>query len=109
MRSPLRRLGLAPSAGDGAIDSCPLSRARRHDGERQRHQTNVGGTGDDSGGQEYLAQQAVENPTTFTTLVGKVLPKSVYVSHEDPFAHKDDEALIREAERLAASLGCFKD
>jgi hypothetical protein len=106
VRSPLRRL--APGAGDGAIDSRPLSRARRHDGERQRHQTNVARAGDDAGGQEYLAQQAVENPTAFMTLVGKVLPKSVDVSHENPFAHMDDEALIREAERLAASLGCFK-
>jgi len=63
---------------------------------------------DDAGGQEYLAQQAIENPTAFMTLLGKVLPKSVDLSHQDQFAHMDDEALEREAERLAASLGYFK-
>jgi hypothetical protein len=42
------------------------------------------------------------------TLPGKVLPKSVDLSHENPFAHMDDETLEREAERLAASLGYFK-
>jgi len=63
---------------------------------------------DDAGGQEYLAQQAIENPGPFMTLLGKVLPKSVDLSPEDKYAHMDDEALIREAERLAASLGYFK-
>lgn len=29
---------------------------------------------DDAGGQKYLARQALENPTAFMTLVGKVLP-----------------------------------
>lgn len=32
---------------------------------------------DDVGGQAYLAEQAVENPTAFMTLLGKVLPMQV--------------------------------
>lgn len=32
---------------------------------------------DDSGGVDYLAQQARDNPTAFLTLVGKVLPMTV--------------------------------
>ena len=32
---------------------------------------------DQAGGQQYLAQQAVENPTAFLTLIGKVLPMQV--------------------------------
>lgn len=32
---------------------------------------------DDAGGQRYLAMQAVENPSAFLTLVGKVLPKDI--------------------------------
>jgi len=41
---------------------------------------------DDAGGQTYLAQQAIDNPGAFMSLVGKVLPKdmnlkgSVYLS-----------------------------
>jgi len=29
---------------------------------------------DDAGGQKYLAEQAIANPSAFLTLVGKVLP-----------------------------------
>ena len=32
---------------------------------------------DDAGGQKYLAIQAVENPSAFMTLIGKVLPKDI--------------------------------
>ena len=32
---------------------------------------------DNAGGEKYLAQQAIENPTAFMTLVGKVLPLTV--------------------------------
>lgn len=32
---------------------------------------------DKAGGQEYLTQQAKENPTAFMTLIGKVLPLAV--------------------------------
>jgi hypothetical protein len=32
---------------------------------------------DDAGGQEYLRQQASENPAAFMTLIGKVLPMSL--------------------------------
>ena len=31
----------------------------------------------DVGGQEYLKLQAIENPSAFMTLIGKVLPKDV--------------------------------
>ncbi|MGZ5031238.1 MAG: hypothetical protein ACXV8I_11675 [Methylobacter sp.] len=34
---------------------------------------------DDAGGQKYLAAQAIENPSAFMTLIGKVLPKDVNV------------------------------
>lgn len=32
---------------------------------------------DDAGGQKYLKLQAIENPTAFMGLVGKVLPKDI--------------------------------
>ena len=32
---------------------------------------------DDAGGQKYLAVQAIENPTAFMGLVGRVLPKQI--------------------------------
>ncbi len=32
---------------------------------------------DDAGGQQYLAQQAVENPPAFLALVGRTLPKEI--------------------------------
>lgn len=32
---------------------------------------------DDAGGVEYLRQQAVENPTAFLALIGKVLPMQI--------------------------------
>ena len=31
----------------------------------------------DAGGQEYLTQQAKENPSAFLMLVGKILPKEI--------------------------------
>lgn len=34
---------------------------------------------DDAGGQKYLAQQAIENPAAFMTLIGKVLPKDLNI------------------------------
>jgi hypothetical protein len=36
------------------------------------------------GGPEYLAQQAVENPQAFMTLLGKVLPTQVKNADDDP-------------------------
>ena len=38
---------------------------------------------DDSGGVEYLKQQAQTNPNAFLTLVGKVLPMTVQGPGED--------------------------
>lgn len=34
----------------------------------------------DVGGRKYLAQQAIENPAAFMTLVGKILPKDLTVT-----------------------------
>lgn len=34
---------------------------------------------DKAGGEEYLYQQAIQNPSQFLTLIGKVLPKDVNV------------------------------
>lgn len=36
---------------------------------------------DDSGGIRYLAAQAMDNPTAFLTLVGKVLPLQANIEH----------------------------
>lgn len=36
---------------------------------------------DDAGGQQYLVSQAMENPSAFLTLIGKVLPSEVKTEH----------------------------
>lgn len=36
-----------------------------------------------AGGEDYLYQQALENPGPFLTLIGKVLPKDVVVSGDE--------------------------
>lgn len=36
----------------------------------------------DSGGEGYLRQQAMDNPTAFMALVGKLIPKDMTVKHE---------------------------
>jgi len=36
---------------------------------------------DEAGGQQYLALQAIENPSAFMTLIGKVLPMQVKAEH----------------------------
>lgn len=36
------------------------------------------------GGQQYLVEQATENPTAFLTLVGKVLPMTVAGDKDNP-------------------------
>lgn len=38
---------------------------------------------DKAGGEEYLYNQAIENPGPFLTLIGKVLPKDVVVSGDE--------------------------
>jgi len=38
---------------------------------------------DKSGGEDYLVEQAKENPNAFLTLVGKVLPLTVRGDNED--------------------------
>jgi len=35
---------------------------------------------DDVGGREYLAKQAIKNPTAFMSLIGRVLPKDVKIA-----------------------------
>ena len=44
----------------------------------------------DAGGQKYLAQQAIDNPGAFLTLIGKILPRDVnHGGQEDnPVNHK---------------------
>ena len=32
---------------------------------------------DKAGGEDYLAKQAIENPSAFMTLVGRILPKDI--------------------------------
>lgn len=39
----------------------------------------------DSGGREYLTNQAKANPTAFLTLLGKVLPMTLSSDPENPF------------------------
>ena len=36
----------------------------------------------DAGGRKYLAQQAIDNPAGFMTLVGKLVPRDLNVSGE---------------------------
>jgi hypothetical protein len=38
-----------------------------------------------NGGVEYLKQQAVDNPTAFLTLIGKVLPLQVNAKNDGHF------------------------
>lgn len=40
----------------------------------------IRGALDKAGGQDYLYQQALENPQAFLTLLGKILPKDVTLS-----------------------------
>lgn len=42
----------------------------------------VEGALQDAGGRQYLAQQAIENPAAFMSLVGKCLPRDVKVTGE---------------------------
>ena len=43
---------------------------------------------DESGGVEYLKQTAVDNPSAFLTLVGKVLPLTLSGDAENPIKHE---------------------
>jgi hypothetical protein len=42
----------------------------------------IQGALEQAGGQAYLYQQALENPTAFMTLIGKILPKNIDVNAE---------------------------
>jgi hypothetical protein len=58
----------------------------------------------DAGGQQYLTQQARENPTAFLTLLGKVLPTTINANARitmDPSEMTDAEIL---AELAAARV-----
>lgn len=53
---------------------------------------------DKAGGAEYLLKQANENPASFLTLVGKVLPMTVAGDPENPLA------TVTRIELVAASV-----
>jgi len=53
-----------------------------------------------AGGEEYLAKQAIETPSSFMTLLGRVLPTTVQDSNS---SQPDLAELIREARLRAAS------
>lgn len=46
------------------------------------------------GGQKYLEQQAIENPTAFMTLLGKILPKDVNLGGQPENPLKSIEVII---------------
>jgi len=45
---------------------------------------------DKAGGEDYLIQQAQENPNAFLTLLGKVIPKDLNIGGQEnnPVSHK---------------------
>ena len=57
------------------------------------------------GGVTYLKAQAVENPTAFLGLVGKVLPKEVHIDLSARIAAMSTEEKMTEALRMAQELG----
>lgn len=44
----------------------------------------------DVGGQKYLMQQAIDNPASFLTLIGKVLPTTLAVTGDINVVHLSD-------------------
>lgn len=59
----------------------------------------------DVGGERYLKAQAMENPTAFLGLVGKVLPKEVHIDLNAIIAAMSPEEKLQEAAKMAAKLG----
>lgn len=61
----------------------------------------------ESGGVAYLIEQARENPKTFLSLVGKVLPLSIAGDAEQPLTltHDASPALLEALARLKAGKG----
>lgn len=57
------------------------------------------------GGVNYLKEQAMENPTAFLGLVGKVLPKEVHIDLNARIAAMSPEEKLQEAMKMAAELG----
>lgn len=55
---------------------------------------------DDAGGREYLARQAVENPGSFMTLLGKVLPTQITGAGDGPVQVEDVTARRDAARKL---------
>jgi hypothetical protein len=43
----------------------------------------------------YLTQQAIENPTAFMTLLGKVMPTQIAGDPEAPILHRIERAIVR--------------
>lgn len=58
----------------------------------------------DVGGKRYLAEQAIENPSAFMGLLGKILPKDINLSGHLEIENLSDEELERRlAEKLATA------
>lgn len=49
---------------------------------------------DRAGGEEYLAQQALENPGPFLTLIGKVLPTTLVGDSTSPIAIRVERVIV---------------
>lgn len=52
---------------------------------------------DEAGGEQYLLQQARDNPNAFLTLVGKVLPTTLTGDKENPVVIQSIERTIVDA------------
>lgn len=59
---------------------------------------------DTAGGEQYLAQQAAENPTAFLTLIGKVLPMQLVGDPENPVQHRISVGFESVASDLLAKI-----
>jgi hypothetical protein len=61
----------------------------------------------DVGGQDYLAKQALKNPSAFMTLVGKILPLQVNASIKRDIRELSDSELVSIAsgERAVGETG----
>lgn len=56
---------------------------------------------DKSGGEQYLIDQAKENPTAFLTLVGKVLPMTVNADHTSSDGSMKPTTIVLEGVRAS--------
>lgn len=49
---------------------------------------------DESGGVEYLKDQAAANPASFMTLIGKVLPMTITGDSDSPIRHTIEISIV---------------